>query len=155
MDIKQLVEISNFYGANSDFVLAGGGNTSMKDAHVLYVKGSGTTLKTITEDGFVKMDRVALKAMWEKNYSEDVAQREREVLVDLMEARAKGEQNKRPSVETSLHDLLPQRFVIHTHPALINGLTCGKDFKREVKKLFGDDVICVNSMMPGYYLAKT
>jgi len=77
------------------------------------------------------------------------------VLVDLMEARAKGEQNKRPSVETSLHDLLPQRFVIHTHPALINGLTCGKDFKREVKKLFGDDVICVNSMMPGYYLAKT
>jgi len=155
MDIKELVEISNFYGANSDFVLAGGGNTSMKDADFLFVKGSGTTLKTITEDGFVKMDRKALAAMWAKEYSKDVASREREVLADLLDARSKGEQNKRPSVETSLHDLFPQRFVIHTHPALINGLTCGKNFKADVVDLFGEEVVCVDSMMPGYFLAKT
>ena len=155
MNIKQLVEISNYYGANPDFVLAGGGNTSMKDESFLYVKGSGTTLKTITEDGFVKMDRAALSAMWEKTYSSDVDQREIEVLADLMNARSREEQNKRPSVETSLHDLFPQTFVIHTHPALINGMTCGKNFSTEVVKLFGDQVISVNSMMPGYILAKT
>jgi len=154
MDIKQLVEISNYYGANPEYVLAGGGNTSMKDDQFLFVKGSGTTLKTITADGFVKMDRVGLKEMWEKEYSADVEQREIQVLADLMDARAKGEQNKRPSVETSLHDLFPQKFVIHTHPALINGLTCGKNFKSEMKKLFGEEVISINSMMPGYFLAK-
>ncbi|MEI6131853.1 MAG: SDR family NAD(P)-dependent oxidoreductase [Bacillota bacterium] len=155
MDLNQLVEISNHYGKNPDFVLAGGGNTSMKDSKTLYVKGSGTTLKTITEDGFVKMDRAFLKAMWEKDYGDDIAKREREVLADLMDARAKGEESKRPSVETSLHDLIPQKFVIHTHPALINGLTCGKNFKSEVVELFGDEIICVGSMMPGYFLAKT
>ena len=155
MDIKELVEISNYYGANPDFVLAGGGNTSMKDEHTLYVKGSGTTLKTIVKDGFVKMDRKALAKMWEKSYSEDVDTREKEVLADLLDARAKGEESKRPSVETSLHDLMKFKFVIHTHPALINGLTCGKNCKDDVVRLFGDKVIFVNSMMPGYFLAKT
>ena len=44
MGINELVEISNFYGVNPDYVLAGGGNTSFKDNEYLYVKGSGTTL---------------------------------------------------------------------------------------------------------------
>jgi rhamnose utilization protein RhaD (predicted bifunctional aldolase and dehydrogenase) len=110
MGLKELVEISNFYGKNPDLVLAGGGNTSYKDKNYLYIKGSGTTLATIIVEGFVKMNRKALADMWKKNYPEDVLKREAVVLSDLMDARAKTDYNKRPSVETSLHDLLPQKY---------------------------------------------
>ena len=63
MGLSQLVKISNKYGSNPEFVLAGGGNTSFKDEKFLYIKGSGTTLATITEEGFVKMNRQKLSEM--------------------------------------------------------------------------------------------
>ncbi|MDD3766121.1 MAG: class II aldolase/adducin family protein [Eubacteriales bacterium] len=153
MSLKKLVEISNFYGQNEDVVLAGGGNTSFKDKDFLYIKGSGTTLATITESGFVKMDRQKLAKMWERSYSEDTAKREAQVLADLMDARI--DKDKRPSVETSLHDLFEQSYVVHTHPALVNGLTCGADGERIAKELFGEDVIWIGPTMPGYVLAAT
>jgi len=155
MSLKELVEISNFYGFNPNFVLAGGGNTSFKTEDFLYIKGSGTSLADIKEDGFVKMNRRRLGAMWEKSYPEDVDAREAAVLEDLMDAREKGEENKRPSVETSLHDLFPQRYVVHTHPALINGVTCSKEGKRIISQLFKDKALWVDSVMPGYVLAST
>jgi len=155
MSLQKLVEISNYYGANPDFVLAGGGNTSYKTDDFLYIKGSGTTLATITADGFVKMDISALKKIWDTEFSSDEAERERQVLADLMAARCAGEENKRPSVETSLHQLFPQSFVVHTHPALINGLTCAKDGEAWAKKIFGDDVIWIQPTKPGYILAAT
>ena len=121
MSLSQIVTISNRYGANPDFVLAGGGNTSYKDSDFLYIKGSGTTLANITEDGFVKMNRGKLNAMFEKAYSADPAQREAQVLEDMMDAREKTELSKRPSVETLLHHLIPYTYIVHTHPALLNG----------------------------------
>ena len=42
MDLSTLVKMSNTYGSNPAYVLAGGGNTSVKDDTTLYVKGSGT-----------------------------------------------------------------------------------------------------------------
>ena len=131
MSLTKITEISNKYGANPEFVLAGGGNTSYKDAKFLYVKGSGTTLANITESGFVKMNRKKLSAMFTKQYSEDAAEREAQVLEDMMDAREKTELSKRPSVETLLHNLIPYKYIVHTHPAMLNGLTCGKDGKRK------------------------
>ena len=58
MDLKELTAMSNRYGQNPDYVLAGGGNTSVKDDTTLYVKCSGTCLADITEDGFVAMDEI-------------------------------------------------------------------------------------------------
>jgi rhamnose utilization protein RhaD (predicted bifunctional aldolase and dehydrogenase) len=57
MDLSTLVKMSNTYGSNPAYVLAGGGNTSVKDDTTLYVKGSGTQLATIKAEEFVKMDR--------------------------------------------------------------------------------------------------
>jgi len=151
--INTLVKISNEYGKNKELVLAGGGNTSCKDENYLYIKGSGTTLADITESGFVKMNRSALCEMFSKKYSSDRNTRETEVLVDLMAAREKGEENKRPSVETMLHDLFEYTYVVHTHPALINGLTCSKNGASEAKKLFGDSVIWIDLVEPGYTLS--
>ena len=96
--MQTLIKMSRRYGSDDRFVLAGGGNTSVKDEKHLYVKGSGTSLSTISEEGFVKMNRSKLGAVWNNTYSEDAAERESEVLSDLMGAVM--DIGKRPSVET-------------------------------------------------------
>lgn len=155
MSLSEIIKISNYYGSNADFVLAGGGNTSYKDKNYLYIKGSGTTLATITVEGFVKMNRVKLSAMFGKKYSQNSVEREAEVLEDMMEAREKTELQKRPSVETLLHNLFNFTYVVHTHPSMLNGMSCGKEGKSIAAKLFGDKAIWIDLLEPGYILAVT
>ncbi|MDC7232924.1 MAG: class II aldolase/adducin family protein [Spirochaetales bacterium] len=154
MSLEKLVEISNRYGSDLEYVIAGGGNTSWKNDEIMYVKGSGTELGTITGDGFVKVDLSRLDAIWSKSYSEDVDKREEEVLEDLMASRFPSEMKKRPSVETLLHALLPFSYVVHTHPALVNGITCSRQGKDAIDRLFGKKAIWVPVTNPGYILAK-
>lgn len=151
---SQLVEMSRRYGAKEEYVLAGGGNTSVKENGVLYVKGSGTSLATILPEQFVAMNLEKLAAMLEKKYPEDDASREACALADMMEARLPGEESKRPSVETILHAIFPYTFVLHLHPALVNGLTCGKDGEALCGQLLGEDVVWVPLTKPGYILAQ-
>ena len=75
-ELTALADMSNLYGSNPEFVLAGGGNTSYKNEDWLFVKGSGTALATIKPGEFVKMDRHALGAMWDKDYPAGEAERE-------------------------------------------------------------------------------
>ncbi len=152
MSIETLVEFSNRYGKNAAFVLAGGGNTSYKNEENLYIKGSGTSLATITAEGFVKMDRSRLAKIWENQYSADTATREAEVLRDLMASKCIGEEAKRPSVETLLHDLFPQTFILHVHPSSVNAVTCCAGAEAKVKELF-PDAVWVDECEPGYILA--
>lgn len=152
MGLKELVEISRRYGADGDFVLAGGGNTSFKDERYLYIKASGTTLAELTEGSLVRMERSRLDAIWQKRYSEDTNEREQQALADLMAARASGE-TSRPSVETLLHELLPERYVVHLHPALVNGLTCGGEGETVARELFGEEMLWIPVVNPGYVLA--
>lgn len=154
MSLQELVSVSRRYGADSEYVVAGGGNTSFKDAGTLYVKGSGTALATIEAAGFVRMDRSALSAVWKKSYPQNSSERESAVLADLMAARLGGEEAKRPSVETLLHDILPFAFVVHTHPALVNGLTCSALGEAATRVLFGEEAIWIPSTNPGYILSK-
>ena len=51
--LAALAAMSNKYGANPEYVLAGGGNTSFKSADRLWIKGSGTALATIKPEDFV------------------------------------------------------------------------------------------------------
>ncbi len=150
--LETLVAYSNRYGADAGFVLAGGGNTSMKTEDTLWIKGSGTSLAAIREEGFVKMDRAKLAAIWEKTYPSDQAAREAEVLADMMAAKLPGEEAKRPSVETLLHDLFPQKFILHVHPSRVNALTCSQAGKDGMKRLF-PDAVWVDECEPGYILA--
>jgi rhamnose utilization protein RhaD (predicted bifunctional aldolase and dehydrogenase) len=154
MSLQKLAEISRFYGANPEYVIAGGGNTSFKDGDYLYIKASGTSLAEAKPEDFVKMERAALGKIWEKTYPPDAEARESAVLADLMAARAPGEEKKRPSVETLLHDILPFSFVVHTHPSLVNGLTCSQRGGEAAKELFGGDFIWIPSINPGYVLSK-
>jgi rhamnose utilization protein RhaD (predicted bifunctional aldolase and dehydrogenase) len=154
MSLQDLAEISRFYGSNSDYVIAGGGNTSFKDRDYLYIKASGASLANARPGDFVKMNRAALAAIWEKTYPADTDAREAAVLADMMAARAPGEEHKRPSVETLLHDILPFAFVVHTHPSLVNGLTCARHGREAARELFAGSV-WVPSINPGYVLSKT
>ena len=143
--------MSNKYGADADYVLAGGGNTSYKDSETLYVKGSGTALATIKPEEFVRMDRSLLFEIRTKQYSDVEAECEAQVLADMMAARREGE-TRRPSVETVLHDLLEWQFVLHLHPASVNGITCSKEGQATIARLFPDAVWVPNSKL-GYTLA--
>ena len=153
MSLKNLVDMSHKYGSNPEFVLAGGGNTSYKTDKLIYVKGSGTSLSSIKEEEFVILHRDKLAKMWEKTYSEDSAKKEAEILADLMEAKTGENNSKRPSVETLLHDLFPQAYVLHIHPALVNGITCSKEGEAAIKRIFGETAVWVPSTKPGYTLA--
>lgn len=154
MSLNKLIAISRVYGSDPEFVIAGGGNTSWKNNEYMYVKGSGTELASIEEEGFVKVNLEKLDTIWSRTYAEDSDQREEEVLVDLMASRYPSESEKRPSVETLLHALLPFSFVVHTHPALINGISCSRKGAETIKKLFKDKAIWVPITNPGYILAK-
>ena len=161
--LVQLSTISHYYGANPDYVIAGGGNTSFKNETTLWIKGSGVSLGEITTDGFVAMDRAKLASLWGLSAKDGIiggaenpnaaADREKAVLEGLLACRLPGEEQKRPSVETLLHDLLPFNFVVHTHPTLVNGLTCSQGAENAARSLFGDDVVWIPISDPGFVLA--
>lgn len=154
MDLTGVVALSNTYGSDPELVLAGGGNTSVKTEHTLWVKGSGTQLATITAEGFVAMDRAKLADILLKEYPAEDQTREAAYTADVMAAKCPGEEGKRPSVEVLLHHLFPQTYVLHVHPAMVNGLTCGQDGEQLAKKLLGENLLWIGIVRPGYTLAR-
>jgi len=101
-DLQQLKEVSARIGRNMSLVQGAGGNTSVKEGDVLWVKASGAWLSEAdTREIFVPVDLPgALRALGqgiEKMPVADPAAR------------------LRPSIETSLHALLPHRVVLHVH----------------------------------------
>ena len=149
--IEDLIAISRKFGQDSRFVIAGGGNTSYKDENRLWVKASGHALATITEDGFAVLDRTLLNEMGEKAYNEDTAIREEQVKNDL--AAACITKDRRPSVETSLHNCMGFAFVVHLHPTLVNGLMCSVNAEATCKEIF-PDALYIEYTDPGYTLFK-
>jgi rhamnose utilization protein RhaD (predicted bifunctional aldolase and dehydrogenase)/NAD(P)-dependent dehydrogenase (short-subunit alcohol dehydrogenase family) len=151
-DLKDLVEISRHYGKNKRAVIAGGGNTSMKTGEKLWVKASGHALETIDESGFAVLDRKKLQVISTREYSTDPFEREREIKDDLLAANLTP--GRRPSVETSLHDLVRYRFVVHLHPTLVNGIMCGNRAEDHISPVFGVKALYIPYTDPGYTLFK-
>ena len=144
---------SRRYGSDPEAVLAGGGNTSAKDPHRRYIKCSGVQLATMDEAGFVPIDRHKMDVAMAQSYPAEDAAREAAFLQAVMATRALPGETRRPSVEAPLHNLFPQRLVLHVHPALINGLTCSREGEAACRRLFGDQVLWVPLCRPGYVLA--
>ena len=150
--IKDLISVSQFYGRDTRFVIAGGGNTSYKNNEKIWVKASGSSLATITEDGFAVLDRSLLNPMSDKQYSSDEAEREDQVKNDL--AAATLTKGRRPSVETSMHNVIDYAFVVHLHPTIVNGLMCAQNAEKNLVRLFGEKALYVEYTDPGYVLFK-
>ena len=150
--LEDLIKISQFYGKNPEMVIAGGGNTSYKNDENIWVKASGHALATITEEGFAKLDRKKLGLISERTYCADSFERERQIKDDLMEATIT--KDRRPLVETLMHDVIEYAYVVHLHPTKVNGLMCGNEVEKYLDELFGDQVVYIPYIDPGYVLFK-
>ena len=154
-DLEQLVKLSRFFGNDSEMVIAGGGNTSVKCGARLWVKGSGTSLGQITPEGFVEMDRPKLDNLLQQKLSTDRSEREAQFKSYVMAARISPEKGQRPSVEAVLHNLMPRKFVVHTHCTAVNAFTCCVKGEEWLRKTLGDDFVYIPGVDPGFALAQT
>ncbi|MBW2178889.1 MAG: bifunctional aldolase/short-chain dehydrogenase [Deltaproteobacteria bacterium] len=148
---------SRLIGANSDLVLHGGGNTSVKlmsknilgeKKDVIFVKGSGMDLSTIGPDGFVGLNMEPLRRLRNvKDLADEVMQNQ--LRIHRIDASAPD-----PSVEALLHIFLPHTYIDHTHADSILILTNQKNGKRIVKEALGDKVPVISYILSGLPLAK-
>ncbi len=150
-DLTDIIELSHYFGGNKEYVIAGGGNTSFKDDMHIWVKASGASLSEITAEGFAVLDRSRLQEIGRKKYNPDPSIREAEVKNDLYAALLPGT-TARPSVETSLHELIAYPLVVHTHPTLVNAVTCSVRAQQTIQQLFGREALFIPYTDPGYTL---
>ncbi len=148
-DLKTIVELSHEFGT-PEYVKGGGGNTSVKNETTLWVKPSGTTLGDLTEETFVTLNRAKVNELFEVGTPAESAARE-ELVKNFMGEAVENEAG-RPSVEAPLHNILNTRFVAHTHPFSVNGLTCAKGGEAAAKRLF-PDALWVEYIDAGYTLS--
>jgi len=134
--LENIAKLSRHFGTQ-DYVTAGGGNSSVKDDKTLWVKPSGSRLAAMESTSFVAIDREKLSLLDDVNVNGDTRSRERHS-AEIMTAAMQGDSSGHPSVETPLHNLFPQTYVMHTHPPLVNGMTCAVDGAAACARLFPD-----------------
>jgi len=156
-DLAIRVYTTRLLGRNSELVLHGGGNTSVKTTikdidgknyDVLCVKGSGWDMAEIEPAGLPAVKLQPLLALKNKKYlsDEDMVAYQKRNLINI--------KSPNPSVETFLHAFLPFKFVDHTHSDAIMNVTNRPDGLKFCKKIFGNKVSIVPYVMPGFGLAK-
>jgi rhamnose utilization protein RhaD (predicted bifunctional aldolase and dehydrogenase) len=147
--LDTIIALSHEFGTVR-YVRGGGGNTSCKTADTLWVKPSGTTLAGLTRDAMVAMDRARIAELYSIRPPESAAARE-ELIKDRMAAAVRPGSTGRPSVEAALHDSFDATLVVHTHPELVNGLTCARDGQAACARLF-PEALWIGYVDPGYTL---
>ncbi len=152
--LEILRQLSKRYGTDKDYIIASGGNSSYKTADYLWITASGSFLGKLQDTDLLKLSRKKLAKLRSKNYGSDARKREEDVKNDLVSSMTDTGTNKRPSVETSIHDLIEYAYVIHTHPTRVNGLLCSNQAESMTKKLFGEMALYVAYQDPGYTLFK-
>ena len=146
--LTTIVDLSHEFGT-TDYVRGGGGNTSFKNDHTMWIKPSGATLAGMTVESFLPMNRARIDALYAVATPDDPAAREA-LVKNMMQAAVEAETG-RPSVEAPLHNVYAATYVVHTHPALVNGLTCARSGKQTCQRLF-PEALWVDYIDPGYTL---
>jgi rhamnose utilization protein RhaD (predicted bifunctional aldolase and dehydrogenase)/NAD(P)-dependent dehydrogenase (short-subunit alcohol dehydrogenase family) len=156
-DLELRVYSSRLLGQDATLVLHGGGNTSVKirernavgeEEEILYVKGSGWDLETIEVNGFTPVRMAHLLKLARLEALSD-PQMVSELATQITRPGAPA-----PSVETILHAVLPHKFVDHTHADAVLAITNTADGEARIRKIYGDDVVVIPYVMPGFDLAK-
>jgi len=148
-NLQQIVELSHRFGT-TDYVCGGGGNASVKNETILWIKPSGTMLSSISAGTFLAMDRKILSKISEIEPPADPAARET-LVKDKMAEAVLPQTPGRASVEAPLHNTINARFVVHTHPAIVNGMTCSRQGSDVCRKLF-PNALWLDYINPGYTL---
>ncbi|MEU7422943.1 bifunctional aldolase/short-chain dehydrogenase [Streptomyces sp. NPDC040750] len=135
-----------------------GGNASAKglatdpvtgaDVELLWVKGSGGDLGTLTEDGLAVLRLDRLRALADGYPGVD---REDE-MVAAFDYCLHGAGGAAPSIDTAMHGLVDAPHVDHLHPDSGIALACAADGERLTAECFGDTVVWVPWRRPGFQL---
>ncbi len=155
---SDLVSRSNRLGADPKNTNYAGGNTSAKGretdpvtgepVELLWVKGSGGDLGTLTESGLavLRMDRLrALVGVYPGVDREDE-------MVAAFDFCLFGTGGAAPSIDTAMHGLVDAQHVDHLHPDSGIAFATAKDGEKLTKKAFGDKVVWVPWRRPGFQL---
>ena len=136
-DLDELRALSQRIGSNLTLVQGSGGNTSVKDDDVLWVKASGTWLSDAEKQSIlVPVDLPRVEAMLKAGES------------DFNDATLEG--TLRPSIETSLHCQLPHHIVVHVHSVNAIAWSVQLDAKnRLAEQLTGIDWRYIPYAQPG------
>jgi len=151
--LEAVTELSRRFGPDAAFTRGGGGNTSAKAGGVLWIKPSGVSLAALTADALMPLAMKPLLAMLAPDAPPEPPGSD-PVLRVGMAARLDAADARRPSVEALFHALLPDPIVVHTHPTLVNALTCARRGAEVAHELFGDAVLWIPYTDPGLPLAR-
>ncbi|MGW1183951.1 bifunctional aldolase/short-chain dehydrogenase [Streptomyces drozdowiczii] len=157
-EVAALLARSNRLGADPRNTNYAGGNTSAKgsttdpvtggDVRLMWVKGSGGDLGTLTEDGLavLRLDRLrALADVYPGVEREDE-------MVAAFDYCLHGKGGAAPSIDTAMHGLLDAAHVDHLHPDSGIALACAADGEKLTAECFGDRVVWVPWRRPGFQL---
>ncbi|WP_318206365.1 bifunctional aldolase/short-chain dehydrogenase [Streptomyces sp. SJL17-1] len=153
-----LLARSNRLGADPRTTNYAGGNTSAKgtepdpvtggDVELMWVKGSGGDLGTLTESGLavLRLDRLrALVGVYPGVEREDE-------MVAAFDYCLHGKGGAAPSIDTAMHGLVDAAHVDHLHPDSGIALACAADGEKLTAECFGDTVVWVPWRRPGFQL---
>ncbi|WP_155368205.1 bifunctional aldolase/short-chain dehydrogenase [Catellatospora vulcania] len=154
----ELLARSHRLGADPRFTNYAGGNTSAKGeetdpatgrpVRLLWVKGSGGDLGTLTEVGLAALRLDRLRALADVYPGVD---REDE-MVALFDYCLHGRGGAAPSIDTAMHGLLDAEHVDHLHPDAGIALATAADGPALTKECYGDRVVWVPWRRPGFQL---
>ncbi|GAB2612973.1 bifunctional rhamnulose-1-phosphate aldolase/short-chain dehydrogenase [Kocuria himachalensis] len=156
--VADLISRSNRLGADPKNTNYAGGNTSAKgtatdpvtgeDVELLWVKGSGGDLGTLTEKGLaaLRLDRVrALTGVYRGVEHEDE-------MVAAFDYCLHGKGGAAPSIDTAMHGLVDAAHVDHLHPDSGIAVATAADGERLTAEIFGGKVVWVPWRRPGFQL---
>lgn len=155
--LGQRVYTSRLLGREPSLVLHGGGNTSVKveetdlfgePERVMYLKGSGRDLRTIDAGGFAPVRLAPLLRLAGLEVLSDV-----DMSCELRKALA-DPAAPQPSVEALLHASIPAAYVDHSHADAVLAISNTEGGEARIRDIYGDDVVVMSYVMPGFRLAK-
>lgn len=163
--LERLVYRSNLLGSDAYINNTGGGNTSSKltetdpltdeEVEVLWVKGSGGDLRTAKKPNFASLYQQKLLKLQDvyKSLDNTGLKTPAEDSMTEMYPHCTFNLNPRaPSIDTPLHSFIPYKFVDHTHPVPVIAIATANNGPELTKKIYGDDVVWVDWMRPGFEL---
>ncbi|WP_043733593.1 bifunctional rhamnulose-1-phosphate aldolase/short-chain dehydrogenase [Streptomyces zinciresistens] len=139
---------TNYAGGNTSAQGTGTDPVTGGDVELLWVKGSGGDLGTLTEDGLavLRLDRLrALKDVYPGVEREDE-------MVAAFDYCLHGRGGAAPSIDTAMHGLVEAAHVDHLHPDSGIALACAADGEELTAECFGDSVVWVPWRRPGFQL---
>src|SRR5665213_526661 len=155
---QELLYRSNLLGADIGVTNFGGGNTSAKlrsvdpvtdkEVDILWVKGSGADMRTMTLDGFATLYMEKLLTL-PRLY---LGPQDEDRMVSLYSHCAFNLNPRVPSIDTPLHALIAHKHVDHVHPDAVIAIAASIDSQALTEQIYGADIGWLPWIRPGFEL---